>query len=328
MGNLERQGSDRARPVQGARPGGLPRHPRACAAGSLLAAALLGGCGGGQNPVMTPVGWWHDLQGGAIAEQRPPPPGADLPYPHIGRIPEKPILPSASFRQTVFTQLSQERDTTEQRAARNPIVVEVPAPPPPPPPEAAAVAGGAAGAAPAAPDDQSGQGLNVTVPAAETKAKDTPAASPPPAPPQGVVLAGADADQGNLPPIPEAPPPPANLPGVAPEPVSPPAPPPPVHLEPKMGEQVLFSTGSAVFPDSQMPTVKDVVARRGKGKIAVEGHGEAESDSPSGQEAALKLALARAQAVAGALRKQHVPDSAIVLSGTAFGRGASVSDVP
>jgi len=29
---------------------------------------------------MNPVSWWHDLQGGKIAEERPPPPGADQPY--------------------------------------------------------------------------------------------------------------------------------------------------------------------------------------------------------------------------------------------------------
>ena len=32
---------------------------------------------------MNPVSWWHDLQGGKIAEERPPPPGADQPYPNL-----------------------------------------------------------------------------------------------------------------------------------------------------------------------------------------------------------------------------------------------------
>ena len=46
---------------------------------------LVSGCSSG--PSLNPVTWWHDLQGGKIAEQRPPPPGADEPYPNLASVP-------------------------------------------------------------------------------------------------------------------------------------------------------------------------------------------------------------------------------------------------
>jgi len=41
---------------------------------------LLAGCAG-------PVGLYHDVEGGAIAQARQPPPGADLPYPNLASVP-------------------------------------------------------------------------------------------------------------------------------------------------------------------------------------------------------------------------------------------------
>lgn len=51
-----------------------------------LAMALLGGCS-------QTVGLYHKAEGGAIAKQRQPPPGANLPYPNLADVPS---LPSAS----------------------------------------------------------------------------------------------------------------------------------------------------------------------------------------------------------------------------------------
>jgi outer membrane protein OmpA-like peptidoglycan-associated protein len=285
----------------------------------------LGGCGG-QNPVMTPVGWWHDLSGGAIAANRPPPPGADLPYPKIYTIPPKPVLPSTSYRQTIETQLAQERDDAQRLAARTPIVV-VPPPPPPvavPPPAANADASGTAAAA------------NATIPAA-----DAPPPPPPvPAPAQPVavapdggpalnsplVITGAAPDAASLPAIPDAPPPPATFEGVPAEPAPTPPPPLPPHVPPAaQGAQVFFRPDDAVLDSSQTETIKDAASHRGKtGVIEVEGHGDAQSDTPAGQETALALALKRAQVIAKALEAQRVPPAAIRISATAFGRGASL----
>jgi outer membrane protein OmpA-like peptidoglycan-associated protein len=293
---------------------------------TLGALGSLAGCGN-QNPVMTPVGWWHDLQGGEIAATRPPPPGADLPYPKLGTIPPKPVLPSNSFRNTVRDQLAEQRDNAERQAARTPI--ETVPPPPPPPPKPAAPQ----------PGDET---ANATIPAAEAApAKPAPAtnaAAPPatvtagggPAPGTPVTLAGAPADTSGLPPIPEGPPAPATFEGVQAVPAPTPPPPLPVRLPAAWaGSAVLFATGSAVLDSSQIETLKDVTGRRGKGHIDVEGHGDAQADSPEAQQAALDLAVRRAQAVAADLvREQHVPPAAIRLSATAFGRGASLRTTP
>jgi outer membrane protein OmpA-like peptidoglycan-associated protein len=281
----------------------------------LALAVALAGCA--QNPVLTPVAWWHDLQGGAIAADRPPPPGADLPYPHIYSIPPKPVLPSASFRDTVQTKLAQERDDTERQATRNPIVVvAVPAPPPPPPP----------------PPGTEGTTANATLPAAEPPPPPratAPVAASDGGPPAGAPLtvAGMTADESNLPNVPDAPPSPATFEGIPAQPAPTPPPPLPAHVSGGGGAAILFRTTDAVLDGTQILTIKDIAARRGKGSITVEGHGDAQSDSPAVQEAALDLALKRAQAVAVALEAQHVPASAIHLSATAFGRGAAIKDV-
>jgi len=280
---------------------------------------LLTACGN-QNPVMTPVGWWHDLQGGEIAATRPPPPGGDLPYPKLGTIPPKPILPSENLRVTLRDQLAQQRDAAERLAAARPIDT---LPPPPPPPPASA----------APPADTA----NATLPGAEAAPRKPQAASaaattPPapapdggPAPGTAVTLAGAPADQTGLPDIPEAPPPPASFESTAALPAPTPPPPLPAPVPSAfLGNTVLFATGSAVLDPSQTETVKGAAAKRGKGHIDVEGHGDALADSPEAQLAAIDLGLKRAQAVAEALEKQHVPAEAIRLSATPFGRGASL----
>jgi len=304
--------------VQGMAAGGRRALPAVLLAS---AAVFLAGCGN-QNPVMTPVGWWHDLQGGEIAATRPPPPGGDLPYPKLGTIPPKPVLPSNSFRDTVRDQLTAQRDDSERQAARHPIDVVLQTPPPKPP-------------APAAPDADT---ANATLPGANAPPPKPAASQPvstPPAPasdggpPAGtaVTIAGDMADTTGLPPIPEAPPAPATFEGVTALPAPTPPPPLPVHL-PRAGQgtPVLFATGSAVLDSSQNETLKDAVAKRGKGHIEVEGHGDAAGDSPDAQLAAVTLALKRAQAIADALQKMHVPADAIRLSATAFGRGAALRD--
>ena len=280
----------------------------------------LGGCA--QNPVLTPVAWWHDLQGGAIAADRPPPPGADLPYPHIYSIPPKPVLPSAALRDTVQARLAQERDDTERLAAHDPIVVTaVPPPPAPLPPPAAGMEGAESTVA------------NATMPAADAPAPRVARSLPAmtdggPAPGAPLVIAGVPQDEANLPNVPDAPPPPATFEGVAAQP--PPSPPPP--LPPRGGAAggvaILFRSTDAVLDGSQTITIKDAASHRGHGSIDVEGHGDAQSDSPAAQEAALDLALKRAQAVAAALEVQRVPPGAIRIAATAFGRGAEIRDVP
>ena len=292
----------------------------------LVVSAAVGVAGCSQNPVLTPVAWWHDLQGGAIAADRPPPPGADEPYPHIYSIPPKPVLPSASFRDTVLTRLAQERDDTERLAADNPIVVPaVPPPPAPLPPP------------PAGTEGVESTTANATMPAADAPPPAAPHAAPAaaaagdggPAPGAPLVIAGAPGDEANLPNVPDAPPAPATFEGIPAQPAPTPPPPLPAHVGPAAaGMAILFSPAEAVLDSSQTVTIKDAASHRGHGHIDVEGHGDTPSDSPPAQEAALDLGLKRAQAVARALEAQHVPAGSIRIAATAFGRGAAVRDVP
>lgn len=61
------------------------------AAFSCWAALLLAGCAG-------PVGVYHNLEGGAIAQARQPPPGINAPYPNLADVPPepKPLAPGAA----------------------------------------------------------------------------------------------------------------------------------------------------------------------------------------------------------------------------------------
>jgi outer membrane protein OmpA-like peptidoglycan-associated protein len=284
----------------------------------------LSGCSPGE-PLSTPVDWWHDLEGGEVAATRPPPPGADLPYPKLGTIPPKPVLPSRSFRDTVQTQLTEQRDDTQRLAARNPIEPQQAVPPPPAPQPAPADGSAAAETA------------NATLPGADApppapgKPAPTASAAPlasdgGPAPGTPVTLAGAQADSGSLV-VPDAPPAPASFEGVPAQPAPTPPPPLPAHLPAsQQGTQVLFATGSAVLDPSQNETLGTAKVERGKGRILIEGHGETQSDAPAAQEAAIGLGLKRAQAVAVSLVKMGVPPEQLILSATAFGRGASLRD--
>ncbi|MDQ2764542.1 MAG: hypothetical protein M3Y22_14010, partial [Pseudomonadota bacterium] len=70
--------------------------------------ALLSGCSSLPSSI-NPVEWWHGLQGGAIAEQRPPPPGADQPYPNLATVPAKPASPDMKLHQQIADALVADR---------------------------------------------------------------------------------------------------------------------------------------------------------------------------------------------------------------------------
>ena len=281
---------------------------------ALLVALGLAACA--HDPLDTPVNWWHQLEGGQIAKERPPPPGADQPYPYLGTIPKKPVVPSASFRETVQTRLTEQRDDTERLAARTPIVLTPQTVPPPPPKPS--------GPAPADTANASLPGADAPPPKA--------AAAPPTAggPVAGtVIIAGTPLGSGDGPPIPDAPPPPPTFEGVPAQPAPTPPPPLPAHTTLKLaGDVVLFAPGDGTLDPSQTETLKDVAERRAHGQIAIEGHGETKGDSPGAQADALALGLKRAQAIANKLAALNVPKDKIQLSATAFGRDAAVRLIP
>ncbi len=291
----------------------------------LVAGLALGGC---HDPLSGPVDLFHDLQGGEIAAQRPPPPGAGQPYPKLGSVPAKPSLPAASYRNGLAAQLAAERDRTEREAADAPL-----APLPPPaaaaaptmpalagttPPQAALPAGGAAPLAAATLATADAPAPPPARRAAPIAVAGAPAGPAPDAP---LTIASDPSLPADLQALPPAPPPPATFEGIAAEPAPTPRVLPAGLAAPPSGTRLFFPEGSAVLPPSQTQTLREFLRTRGKRPVEVVGLGAAQSDTPDGQAAAIALALRRARAVATALEGQRVPATMIRLSANAFGRG-------
>jgi outer membrane protein OmpA-like peptidoglycan-associated protein len=286
-----------------------------------LAALLLVGCSAPRS--MNPVDWWHDLEGGKIAEARPPPPNADAPYPNLGTVPPRPPPPDVKGFGRIAGALVADRAHAQYAAIAEPIPSLAPAPPRPPP----------AAAPPGTGEEQPSAAL----PAATAPPPQPAPPSPPPRPaPVAAVNATplappAPAASPAAMPEPAAGPPPAPaLPGLAvpavtaptPPPVPPPAPP-ATPAPPGPPFAIAFPAGSAILPPSARPAINKFAAARGARTIAVTGFGEAHSTDPATQSAALPLALDRARAVAAVLRAAGVPDAAIRIAAEPQGFGAS-----
>ena len=171
----------------------------------------LAGCS--QPPSLNPVDWWHAMQGGRIAEDRPNPPGADDPYPNLSTVPPRPAPPDRDAMKNLTAALVGDRTNARYAAEAAPLTD--PSSPsaspnlfgsgtlPPPPPASAS------GAAPA---------ISASLPAASAPPKPPePAAPPSRAPVASVQSAPLDA------PAPAAAPavPPPSMPSVSPPPSAP-----------------------------------------------------------------------------------------------------------
>ncbi|WP_165829338.1 OmpA family protein [Novacetimonas pomaceti] len=287
--------------------------------------AILGGCSGHRDAVDTLTDWYHTHQGGVIGQQRPPPPGAHDPYPHIGLGPkDPPVLPSQDLRDDITTNLEAQRNLIHrQDATMGPIpsVADVP-----PPPVTDTRAGGAQSAsfAAATPAPQ-----KATAPAAGTTgigATDAPIAMP-------EVTSALPTDEQvlpkNLPALAAAPPAPVVLDGVGAmggnDVISRPLP--DYRLAEDQGKAVRFEAGSDQMQPGQDRTISNLVSTRGDSDIAVNGYGDATSASAGGQAQAMSLAILRGRTIARALVAQGVPVSAIHLHASAFGTGARIGIV-
>jgi outer membrane protein OmpA-like peptidoglycan-associated protein len=96
------------------------------AAWSVILAVVLAGCS-------SSVGLYHDIEGGAIAQYRQPPPGADLPYPNLANVPAAPALSTAISATSVNHKL---HNTTPDVSPPSPGALaglELPTAPPPNP---------------------------------------------------------------------------------------------------------------------------------------------------------------------------------------------------
>ncbi len=202
---------------------------------------LLAGCASFPSS-MNPVSWWHDLQGGKIAEERPPPPGADQPYPNLATVPPKPAEPDRAALKAISDRLIADRTNAQHAAEQAPIPDPsspnaspglfgkgTAAPPPPPPPGGTPTASATLPAASAPPPPA--PAAAPTPPAPSTAASSAPAPAPAKAPvaevqssplaPPGAT-AQPPAEAAAPPPIPAAPPPRPNLAGAPPVPSAPP----------------------------------------------------------------------------------------------------------
>ncbi|HVC63697.1 MAG TPA: hypothetical protein VND19_25435 [Acetobacteraceae bacterium] len=83
-------------------------------------APLLAGCSSVPSSV-NPVSWWHDLEGGAIARQRPPPPGANQPYPNLATVPARPQAPDSKALAAITQGLVADRAHADYLAAATPL---------------------------------------------------------------------------------------------------------------------------------------------------------------------------------------------------------------
>jgi outer membrane protein OmpA-like peptidoglycan-associated protein len=82
---------------------------------------LLAGCSSSPQSSINPVNWWHQLEGGEIAKQRPPPPGSNQPYPNLAAVPPRPAAPDKKQLESITQGLVADRAHAEYMAAATPI---------------------------------------------------------------------------------------------------------------------------------------------------------------------------------------------------------------
>ena len=327
--------------VQVPRPQGLHAVARtiisaAAAAGGLLPVILFLGCSA-PPASLSPADWWHALEGGKIAEQRPPPPNADAPYPNLGSVPQRPVITDAATRGQIASTLLADRANAQYAG---PLMPE------PPPPGGPAKASGSPAGTPPRPPPPSPPAESDT-PSASLQAATAPPAAPgklpapgPAAPPpsdrpdaaaDGPATQALPADAGGLT-IPAAPPPAPHVQGAdipattapTPPPVAPSTPPPvPKPSTAATSVAVPFQPGAAVIAPESQDALRALALRRGAAPMEAIGYGDAAGAEPSGQSAALPLALARARAVAAVLTASGVPASLVTVQAEAEGRGGA-----
>ena len=291
----------------------------------MLLAILLGGCS--SLEAINPVTWWHNLEGGPIADQRPPPPNADAPYGKLADAPANAPPTDPTIRSGIADALVADRANAQYAASVEPLSPP-PVPAKPRPPRAALAS--------EAPDGSSASLAAASAPPRPV-VRAAPAApvavAPLPAPDRPAAASGPPAT-APLPAVPDTPPAAPVIEGVptatAPTPL-PPTPPAPTP-EPAaatatplaVGEpvSVAFAPGSSALPGSALPGLKLLVRTRGAGVIAITGFGEAKAATAQAQEAAMPLAMARVRAIAAYLLETGVPSSALRIDGEARGAGA------
>ncbi|MBB2191419.1 hypothetical protein HLH34_15890 [Gluconacetobacter azotocaptans] len=319
------------------------RAVRAGRAAPTLALLLLAGCGH-RDAFDATLDWWHQYEGGVIAQQRPPPPGIHDPYPAVGLTPTTPpAVPSAALRQSITENLVEQRNLAHRQAVEiGPLTVTAPGTPP------GAAKGGPARPAPPAGPEQPSATLEAAErppqaaptptapttsapPARATRTDEAPAAMPEVAMPEvgaDVGGVGGPAVQAAAPPdVAARPPAPPRFPGFAvPEDGALATPERPAYdLADPQGTRIRFLTASDQPVRGQDRPLAELAGQRGTRPIFVHGYGEATSTDPAEQARSMSLALLRAQTVADLLAARGVPANMIHLRAHPFGDGVRVS---
>ncbi len=321
---------------------GAARLRQAGLAGLLL--ALLPGVGGcSSRQVIGPAeDFFHGLEGGVIAQQRPPPPGADDPYPNLATVPARPTAPDVLAQQRIADRLASQRDEAGAVAAQDPLKALAPAAPPPKPaaPDANAnrmvVDAAAAPPAPApepvptpqpAPAAAAPEEGIAAVPAVPALVASGPlptlAAAPPPL---AIGLGGAPPPSASPTPTVQA----SAAPPLAPHGKSPAAPPATAGVTapaaaPVTLVAVAFTPGSDELPPSAPLTLRRFALAHKGTPLTVTGHGGVVLPTPDAQSRALDLGLRRAQAIAASLATAGVPSANLRLRAEAAGQGGTAS---
>ncbi|WP_232091852.1 hypothetical protein [Acetobacter aceti] len=319
--------------------------------------ALLAGCQH-RDLVDTTLDWYHQHEGGIIAQQRPPAPGQFDPYPRVGLTPTTPpALPSPELRQSITNNLITSRNLTMRTAAQNGTLTPVI----PPPPKAAITAKPAVSAADASKGGTTqaptaatttpvpNGGMGAILDAADSSSPPTgttPATTPSPAPKaksdatqappeaelampefRGDAAIAATSVTGPLPEIPAGPPAIPSIPGFAPprdalamEPIRP-----DYDVSPKDGTLIGFLPGSDQMKPGQDGTLTKLINSRHGAPLFLHCSGETVSLSPDDQTQAVELGLLRGRTLADALIKKGMPASALHITSSAFGPAARVS---
>lgn len=314
----------------------------------LMGFLCLEGCA--NSPVIkTPVGWYHNLEGGIVSQPRLPVPGNDQTYPYVGLTPtQPPALPSPTLRNEITDSLTKDRTLSDWQNTVTPL--DIPKVPPAPQQPAA--------------EDKPNTEQNKTAtnnqnseessasfdavgqdPAPETKTVDKqpvqnavkPEEKPkeskktPPSPPEPVVMpelrAKIDEQAIVIPAIPVSPPPPSKFPGFnipsdahLPPPFKPAA----LPLEAPKGELITFPIDSDTPNPKQDRLINSIAWQRHGRTIFVHGYGDAYSIEPKDQSQALSLGLLRAKTVAKMLIAHNVPESSIAIRAHAIGHGVRI----
>lgn len=319
----------------------------------LISFLCLGGCA--ENPMIkTPVGWYHNLEGGIVSQPRLPVPGNDTSYPYVGLTPtQAPALPSPALRNEITTSLTNDRTLSDWQNTVTPL--DIPKIPPAPQQPVAdnkpntdqtktatnnqnsqesSASFDAVGQdpAPEAKPTENQPAQNVTKPE-EKKPEQKPKESKkgPPPPPEPVVMPELrekiDDKAVVIPAIPVSPPPPSKFPGFnipSDANLPPPFKPTGLPLEAPKGELVTFPIDSDTPNPKQDGLINSIAWQRHGRTIFVHGYGDAYSIDPKDQSRALSLALLRAKTVAKMLIAHNVPESSIAIRAHAIGHGVRI----